>query len=176
MTIGFSTLLVVGHHVYESMLSNARLIFIRCLRESVRSNIRFQAEVAETENQFPEFFPISPHPLGSGLPFGFVYRLAEVARIVGLDRLPAPWGLALRILIPPEDDVPLIASRPFFVSTWERNADFFYQHFCLKKSIVRIADESGFSIESVQLGLRNVIKEFGAQRRAGRPPRHHYAA
>lgn len=138
----------------------------------VRSTRLYRTEMARLRDHYPAAFAqFSGAHTHYGLPIELVLDLAELARRLGLDSLPAPGQLLIRTLL--VDDDSATSDR----AQWRarRNAGWFFRHYHSRRSPVAIAHSDGRREPTVRLAITRVIKYYDPEPRRGRPRRHRYA-
>jgi len=135
---------------------------IAVLTELIRQDPRF---VRGTTGLVPAHDPSGNRII----PATHVLLLARLARAMRLESLRAPWLLLDRAMVQSaaQADVEL-AHVP---QALRDQVEWFYSHFSRGQSRLRIADEAGYSEDTVRLRLREVRKVLDVHQRRGRPAR-----
>jgi hypothetical protein len=145
------------------------------LEERLRSDARFQEGLARLQDRFISFLPLNSSKLAAGIPIDLVIELAKLARAQGLDRLAAPWFLVARCAMDSRCELS-VRDGTASLETWRRYGDWFFDHFRMGRSLVSISFDDGYSLETVEAGVRGVSKLLRTTPLRGRPRREHFAS
>jgi DNA-binding NarL/FixJ family response regulator len=102
------------------------------------------------------------------IPMAQILYLAVLARKMKLESLPAPCWLLYRAKLESSTG----ASPSLADSRLSEQVTWFYRRFSLGRSRIQIADQAGYSEETIRSGIRRVREILNVHQRRGRPSRY----